>query len=283
MNDRAYITLLKMLPKASLSRAVGIATRLPAPARLHQVATQAFSRAYGVDLGEAERPLQDYPTFGAFFTRRLKDGARPLALGDDTVLSPVDGAVSEVGVATGGRLVQAKGLDYTLAALLADSEKAERFIGGAFATLYLSPRDYHRVHSPLSGRITGYAYVPGSFWPVNPASVRNVPHLFASNERLVTFLDTELGHIALVMVGATCVGRIRASYDDVVTHQGRAGSRVSYAAPQPIARGGELGMFEMGSTVILVFEPGKVSLDPSLAAGARVRVGQAIGSKGGSP
>ncbi len=273
------MALLKLLPKASLSRAVGAATRLPAPASLHRVATQVFSKAYAVDLSEAERPREDYPTFAQFFTRRLKDGARPLEGGEDTVISPVDGAVSEVGIATGGRLVQAKGLDYTLAALLGDPERAERFIGGAFATLYLSPRDYHRVHVPLTGRITGYVYVPGSFWPVNPASVRNVPHLFASNERLVTFLETALGQVAVVMVGATCVGRIRASYDDIVTHEGRAGQRVTYAAAQPMARGEELGMFEMGSTVILAFQPGKVRLDASLVPGAKVRMGQAIGRR----
>ena len=132
MNDRAFISLMRLLPKASLSRAVGVATRLPAPARLHQAAAQVFSKAYRVDLDEAERPLGDYPTFGSFFTRRLKDGARPIVPGDEVVVSPVDGTVSEVGTPAGGRLLQAKGMDYTLAALLADAEQAERFVGGAF-------------------------------------------------------------------------------------------------------------------------------------------------------
>jgi phosphatidylserine decarboxylase len=277
VNDRAFIALMRLVPKASLSRLVGAATRLPAPSRLHQAAAQVFSRAYDVDLHEAERPLSDYPTFGDFFTRRLREGARPVAAGETVVVSPVDGAVSEVGTTAGGRLVQAKGMSYTLAALLADPERAEAFAGGAFATLYLAPRDYHRIHAPLGGQITGYAYVPGAFWPVNPASVRNVPNLFAANERLITFLETPLGQVAVVKVGATCVGRIRAAYDEVVTHRGEPGRQKRYATPIQVKKGDELGAFEMGSTVILCFQPGRVHLDASLTPGAKVRMGQVIG------
>lgn len=280
MNDRAFITLMKLLPKASLSRLVGVATRLPAPAPLHQAAAKVFARAYQVDLAEAERGLDGYATFGDFFARRLREGARPVAAGEQVVVSPVDGTVSEVGLAEEGRLIQAKGMSYTLAALLADAERAEAFAGGAWATLYLAPRDYHRIHAPLSGSITGYSYVPGKFWPVNPSSVRTVPNLFAANERLVTFLQTGLGQVAVVKVGATCVGRIRAAYDDVVTHAGERARAKKYATPIPVQKGGELGAFEMGSTVILCFEPGKVRLDASLAPGVKVRMGQAIGGPG---
>jgi phosphatidylserine decarboxylase len=277
VNDRTFITLMRILPKASLSRLVGVATRLPAPARLHQTAAQLFSRAYRVDLDEAERPISDYPTFGDFFTRRLRDGARPIAPGEDVVISPVDGKVSEVGIAEGGRLIQAKGMSYTLGALLADPEQAEVFNGGAWATLYLAPRDYHRIHAPLSGQITGYTYVPGELWPVNPSSVRTVSNLFAANERLITFMSTHLGQVAVVKVGATCVGRIRAAYDEVVTHQGERGRQKRYAQPLPVKKGDELGVFEMGSTVIVIFEPKKVSLLASLQAGVVVRMGQPIG------
>jgi len=268
---------MKLVPKASLSRLVGVATRLPAPPALHQAAAQIFARAYRVDLDEAEQPISGFRTFGDFFTRKLRPGSRPVAPGDAVVVSPVDGVVSECGLSTEGRLLQAKGMDYTLAALLADPERAEAFAGGAWATIYLAPRDYHRIHAPLGGTITGYAYVPGQFWPVNPSSVRTVPNLFAANERLVTFLSTPLGQVAVVKVGATCVGRIRATYDDVVTHRGDRASEKRYAAPMPVEKGGELGVFEMGSTVILCFEPGKVKFDALMQAGAVLRMGQAIG------
>lgn len=277
MNDRAFISLMKLLPKATLSKLVGVATRLPAPAGLHQTAAGIFARAYGVELDEAEKPISGYATFGDFFARRLKPGARVVDGRAGVIVSPVDGTVSEVGVAEGGRLIQAKGMDYTLAALLADEARAERFRGGAFATIYLAPRDYHRIHAPLGGTITGYSYVPGKFWPVNPASVRTVPGLFAANERLITWLSTEAGEVAVVKVGATCVARIRASYDDVVTHQDQRARAKQYGTPIPVEKGGELGAFEMGSTVILCFEPGKATLDQSLQPGTTLRMGQPVG------
>jgi phosphatidylserine decarboxylase len=197
------------------------------------------------------------------------------------VVSPVDGVVSETGLAVGGKLVQAKGIDYTAAALLADPDLARRLEGGAYATLYLSPKDYHRIHSPLGGRITGWRYVPGQLWPVNPASVRTVPGLFSVNERLVTVLETPVGACAVVAVGATVVGRVRAFYDPSVPHTNLAGAaaqRRDYETPIPVGKGQELGAFEMGSTVILLFEPGRVRLDPRLVPGARVRVGEPVGA-----
>jgi phosphatidylserine decarboxylase len=176
--------------------------------------------------------------------------------------------------------VQAKGIDYTAAALLGDAALARALEGGAWATIYLSPRDYHRIHFPLGGRILGWRYVPGRLWPVNAASVRTVPGLFAVNERLVTVLDTPLGRCAVVAVGATVVGRVRAYYDPTVPHTNarRAAVRArDYEAPLPVEKGQELGAFEMGSTVILLFERGRVRLAPRLVPGARVRVGEPIG------
>jgi phosphatidylserine decarboxylase len=198
------------------------------------------------------------------------------------VVSPVDAVVSETGVARGGRLVQAKGIDYTASALVGDERVGARLDGGRYATLYLSPRDYHRIHFPLSGRVLGWRYVPGKLWPVNPASVRSVPGLFTVNERLVTLLDSPLGLVAIVAVGATVVGRVRATFDpDVpVTNLPGAGARsLDYVSPIPVEKGQELGAFEMGSTVILIFEPGRVALSAALVAGARVRVGEAIGGR----
>src|SRR5690606_24713269 len=156
---------------------------------------------------------------------------------------------------------------------------AARFSGGAYATLYLSPRDYHRIHAPLGGHIVGYSHLPGTLWPVNRPSVRSVPELFAVNERLITYLDTPVGEVAVVAVGATCVGRIRALYDDVVTNEKKPARHHRYETPIPVQKGDEIAVFEMGSTVILVFEPGRVDLDPRLVPGAVVRVGERIGRK----
>ena len=239
----------------------------------------AFARRYRIDLDECG-DLSGFRTFGEFFARPLHDGLRPIAPGEDVVVSPVDAVVSEAGVIRGGRLVQAKGIDYTASALVGDDRVGRKLAGGVYTTLYLSPRDYHRIHFPLGGRVTGWRYVPGKLWPVNPASVRNVPGLFTVNERLVTLLDSPLGLVAIVAVGATVVGRVRATFDPSVPVTNLAGAGAQsrdYATPIPVAKGQELGAFEMGSTVILLFEPGRVDFAPSLVAGARVRVGEPVG------
>ena len=279
MSDRLFIAALGLLPKNALSRAVGALTRWHAPAPVRLAAMRAFARRYGIDLSESP-DLDVYRSFGEFFARPLRPGLRPVAPGEAVVVSPVDAVVSETGVAAAGRLVQAKGIDYPASALLGDAALAARLEGGAYATLYLSPRDYHRIHFPLGGTITGWRYVPGRLWPVNPASVRTVRGLFAVNERLVTVLETPLGRCAVVAVGATIVGRVHAYYDPTVPHTNQRAAPVrgrDYETPIPIAKGAELGAFEMGSTVILLFERGRVRLDPRLAPGARVRVGEAIG------
>ncbi len=279
MNDQLFISALKLLPKNAVSRVAGALTRWSAPAPVRLAAMKAFAARYGIDLSECP-DLEVYRTFGEFFARPLRPGLRPIAPGDTVVVSPVDGVVSEAGTASGGRLVQAKGIDYPVGALVGDEALAQRLQGGAYATIYLSPRDYHRIHFPLGGRITGWRYVPGQLWPVNPASVRSVPGLFTVNERLVTILETPLGACAVVAVGATVVGRVRAFYDPTVPATNLPAATAAardYAAPLPVEKGGELGAFEMGSTVILLFEAGSVRLDPRLAPGARVRVGEPIG------
>ncbi len=277
MNDKAFIAALRLLPKNALSRLVGAATRLPAPGPVRGALMRAFAARYGVDLGECD-DLSTFRTFGEFFARPLRPGLRPIEPGDEVVVSPVDGVVSEAGIASGGRMIQAKGIDYRLQDLLADAAVAARLAGGAYATLYLSPRDYHRIHFPISGRVTGWRYVPGRLWPVNAASVRTLPNLFCVNERLVTLLESPLGLCAAVAVGATVVGRVRAYYDPTVPVTNLIGARPqarTYPEPIPVEKGALLGTFEMGSTVILLFEPGRVRLN--LAAGARVRVGEGIG------
>jgi phosphatidylserine decarboxylase len=281
VGDKAFIAAMRLVPKNALSRLVGAATRLPLPGPVGRRAMSAFARRYRIDLSECGE-LSGFRTFGEFFARPLRPGLRPVAAGDEVVVSPVDAVVSESGLAREGRLVQAKGIDYTLSALVGDEKLGARLAGGAWVTLYLSPRDYHRIHFPLGGRVLGWRYVPGRLWPVNPASVRNVPGLFTVNERLVTLLDSPLGLVAIVAVGATVVGRVRATFDPSVPPTNLAGAQArsrNYETPIPVAKGQELGAFEMGSTVILAFEPGRVGLAPSVVPGARVRMGEAIGGR----
>ncbi|WP_338866248.1 archaetidylserine decarboxylase [Myxococcus stipitatus] len=277
MNDQTFMKLMRLLPKSAVSTVVGMATRVPVPAPVHQAAMRAFARSYNVDMAEAEHPIEHYPTFAQFFTRGLKPGLRPIDPDEKSVVSPVDGRVSQVGYSEHGRCLQAKGIEYTVDELLGDAEAAKPFHGGAWTTIYLSPRDYHRIHAPLAGTITGYAYIPGEFWPVNPASVMNKQSLFCVNERLVTYLQTAAGQCAVVKVGATCVSRIKASYDDITTHTGQPGKVHRYQEGYKVEKGGELGRFEMGSTVILLFEAGRVKWESSLQPEAPLRLGQRIG------
>lgn len=277
MRDRAFLTLLRLLPKSALSSAVGLASRAPAPRSVHRLAMRTFAWKFRVDLEEAELPLSAYGTFAQFFTRRLRPGARPIDLREGVLVSPVDGVVSQLGEVEAGECLQAKGIRFSVERLLDDEEEASQFEGGAFATFYLSPRDYHRIHAPLEGAIQGYTYLPGQLWPVSPVSVRSKRALFCLNERLVTYFATPAGRMALVAVGATCVARIRASYDQLLTHQGGPRSRRRYSAPIPVAKGEEIGQFEMGSTVILLFQRGRARWDSGLSPGAPVRLGRRIG------
>jgi phosphatidylserine decarboxylase len=279
MAELSY-AFLKLLPRNTLSRAVGAACRIPAPRPVMRAVIRTFARKYGVDVSEAERAIDEYPTFTEFFTRRLKAGARPIAPGESVPVSPVDGTVGEIGEIVEGRLLQAKGKHYSLAELFGGpraEEDARPFAGGSFVTVYLAPYNYHRIHAPLGGSITGYVNVPGTLWPVNPVGVRNVDRLFCVNERLTTFLETPRGRCAVVAVGAMNVGRIRAVYDDVVTNvrRTRAVQRKDYDKPIPVEKGGELAIFEMGSTVVVVFAPG-IEPRSDLVPGGAVKLGERL-------
>jgi phosphatidylserine decarboxylase len=279
MDQQTFMTLMRLVPKSALSNVVGMATRFPAPASMHHAAIRVFAKRYNVNLDEAELPIEDYPTLGQFFTRRLKPGMRTIDTAKDAIVSPVDGAVSQVGNIFCGDCLQAKGITFPVGKLLGDPKEADTFEDGSFATLYLAPKDYHRIHSPIEGEITGYTYLPGAFWPVNPASVNTTDALFAINERLVTYLKTDLGRVAVVAVGATCVSRIHATYDAILTHTNQPARSHKYERPIAIERGGELGMFEMGSTVILLFEKGKIAWDKKLTPDQPVRLGERIGRR----
>ncbi len=272
---RGLLTFLKLVPKNALSRIVGGFLRGPWPRSVHRAIVRWFVRRYGVAVEESEHPPEHYETFNAFFTRRLRPGARPVA-GGEVLVSPCDGRLGQSGRIEDGRALQAKGRPYSVAQLLGDDGLAQTFAGGSYLTLYLAPSDYHRVHAPVDGRIREARHIPGTLWPVNPPAVESIEDLFAVNERVVTVIDSAYGQVAVVMVGATCVGRIRMRYDEIVSNAGTKHGHRIYDPPIPIERGQELGVFEMGSTVVLLLEAG-VFEATALETGRTVRMGEALG------
>jgi phosphatidylserine decarboxylase len=276
LNARLVTELIRVAPKRSWSTALGWLARRPLPRPVRARFLTTYARLFGIDLDEVELPLEEYGTLDAFFTRRLRAGARPADPEPATAVSPVDGEVLEHGTIAGDRLLQAKGCEYSLAALLADEDEARRFVDGEYLTLYLAPRDYHRIHAPVAGAVVGCRHVPGRFFPVNARAVCDVDGLYTVNERLVTFLDADCGRVAVVSVAALGVGHITAAYDEEIhTHARRCAGVRTYAPPRPVQRGDEIGIFHLGSTVIVLFEPGRARLRP-FTRGERVRCGAAI-------
>jgi phosphatidylserine decarboxylase len=271
-----------LLPHHAVTALVHRATRVRNPF-WKDLWIRTFLRIYGVDLGEALEPdPHAYPDFNAFFTRALRPGVRPVTEAPGAVACPVDGVVSQAGVIRDGRIVQAKGREFSAQELLGGSaEHAEPFAGGRFATLYLSPRDYHRVHMPLTGRLTAMVYVPGRLFGVGAHTARAIPNVYARNERVAALFATEAGPMAVVLVGAMFVAAIETAWAGLVTPpRGREVRITDYSsAPEPVVlpRGAELGRFNMGSTVIVLYGRDRVEWAPWLAAGARVRTGQGIG------
>jgi phosphatidylserine decarboxylase len=264
----------------ALSRATGHLADARLPRFALQPLLRLYVRAFGVDLDEAKGPLDSFDSFNAFFTRRLREGVRPVARGAGVVVSPCDARLSVIGpVPAEGRLEQVKGSTYSMDALLGSAEDAAPFRRGSHATLYLSPAMYHRVHSPVDGRVVAWRYVPGRLFPVNGAGVRSVPGLFTRNERVALFLDTEAhGPVAVVLVGAANVGRMSLAFTDLVTNRGRPAGRTVPAIPVTVGRGDEIGTFNLGSTVVLLLaDPG---LLPVATAGDLVRMGQALWRRG---
>jgi phosphatidylserine decarboxylase len=274
---RAERLLVRLASPPALSRLAGLAADLRLPGPLLRLAIRAYVRAYSVDLSEAAAPLQAFATFNEFFTRRLRASARPVDAAPDVVVSPSDSRLQSLGtMPADGRLEQIKGIRYTLEALLGDAGEAARFAAGVHATLYLSPSMYHRVHAPVDGRIVRWRSIPGRLYPVNAPAVRQVDGLFTVNERVVVRVESDrFGPVAVVMVGATNVGRISLAFADHVTNSGRGARDVVPQPSIPVARGAELGAFNLGSTVVLlVADPG---LEPASArVGELVKMGQAL-------
>jgi phosphatidylserine decarboxylase len=271
-----------LLPHHLLSRLLSRLTHARAGA-VKNFLIRGFSRLYHINLDEAasSNPA-DYEHFNAFFTRALKPGVRPMEGGEKVVVSPVDGTVSQCGLIEDGRIFQAKGRSYTTRQLLGgDARLAELFEGGEFATIYLSPTDYHRIHMPLDGTLHEMVHVPGRLFSVSPATTRIIPGLFARNERVVTLFDTEAGPMAMVLVGAIFVASVETVWGGVITPP--AGKKVrswDYRGsdqPTVLTKGEEMGRFNMGSTVVLLFPKGKCQWDGVATHGTHLQLGQAIG------
>ncbi|MBL4834254.1 MAG: phosphatidylserine decarboxylase [Pseudomonas sp.] len=280
MRDRLFIIMQYLLPQHLLSRLAGCIADCKWP-WLKNAFIGWFAKRYQVDMSEAveERPTA-YGSFNDFFTRALKDGARPLDPAPESVLCPADGAISQLGAIEHGRIFQAKGQSFsTLELLGGNPEHAALFQGGQFATVYLSPRDYHRVHMPLGGVLREMIYVPGKLFSVNRNTAENVPELFARNERVVCLFDTEAGPMAVVLVGAMIVASVETPWAGLVTPPRRElrAQRYGQAAPT-LARGEEMGRFKLGSTAIVLFGPGRTHWEDSLQAGDAVRMGQRMGA-----
>ena len=265
-----------LLPKGALTRFAGKVAQAERGARTTRL-IRWFVARYGVDMSEAAEPdIAAYASFNDFFTRALKDGARAIAQAD--LVCPVDGAISQFGRIRGDMIFQAKGHDYSTRALLGgDAELATAFDDGHFATLYLSPKDYHRIHMPCAGRLRRMVHVPGALFSVNPTTARGVPGLFARNERVVCVFDGSAGAFALVLVGATIVGSMATVWHGVVNPP-RPGTvrewRYDDAAPIVLAQGAEMGRFLLGSTVVLLFPADGLQFNPAWMPGGSVRMGQ---------
>ena len=249
-----------------------------------------FVLKYQVNMGEAANPdIASYATFNAFFTRALKPGARPIASAD--LVCPVDGAISQFGAIERDQIFQAKGHSYSTTAVVGgDAALAAQFENGSFATLYLSPRDYHRIHMPCDGRLTRMIYVPGDLFSVNPITARGVPGLFARNERVVCVFDSARGPFVLILVGATIVGSMATVWHGVVNPpRGKAVRTWDYPDSQPaitLKKGDEMGRFLLGSTVVMLFPESQVAplqFNPEWAAGYSIRLGEAMAAQALNP
>lgn len=279
--EKIFILLQTIVPQHLLSRCTGALADFHHPVWLKNWLIRQFIKVFKVDMSEAAEPdYTSYACFNDFFTRPLREGARPLAAAD--ILCPADGAISQLGSITDGQLLQAKGRYFSTEDLLGgDAGRAASFNGGQFATIYLSPKDYHRVHMPVAGRLIATRYIPGQLFSVNGVTADNVDRLFARNERLVCHFETEHGPMAMVLVGAMIVAGIETVWAGPVAPPPRRPVTVDYAklpAPMELAQGEEMGRFALGSTVILLFPEGVMSFDERYGAGTLTRMGEKLGS-----
>lgn len=273
---KAAKMVLASLPQNHISRLAGKFAR----SKFSKKIVKRYAEHFKINVSEAEKNLEEYEHLTDFFIRKLKKGMRIIDSSSDSIVSPVDGTISEFGLIHNDTLIQAKGIDYTTTQLLGNSKMAERFRDGTFITIYLSPSDYHRIHVPLAGKGVSYTYIPGRLFPVNQIGVNNVKGLFARNERLISYLETDAGLVAMVKVGAFIVGSVKVNYHEEATTNPTHRIPVSRDInPMPFyEKGDEIGWFEFGSTVILLFEKDQMNLLPGLATGQKVKMGERIGT-----
>ena len=274
LKKKVFIQAQQLVPQQKLSRIVGKVAASENPL-IKNAVIQAFKAKYGIDMSIAEQQnALKFKSFNEFFTRGLKDGIRAIDARSNSIVSPADGAISQIGKIAAGDIFQAKGQSFSVEKLVGDPQLAAPFKNGEFATVYLSPRDYHRVHMPYSGTLTETLYIPGELFSVNQTTAENIPGLFARNERMVCLFDTDLGRMAVVLVGAMIVAGI----ETVATGKVKPTGRLELQHHQlTLEKGAELGRFYLGSTAIVLFEHNKVQWDQAFGANSTVSMGQALG------
>ncbi|HNX25332.1 MAG TPA: archaetidylserine decarboxylase [Spirochaetota bacterium] len=278
-NTKFKILIFKILPKGFISRIFGYTSLIPLPQGLMKKIIAWYSVKYGVNLAEAEIPAEGFKNLNKFFTRTLKSGSRKIDEDKKSVVAATDSRVDQYGDITDDNILQAKGVDYSLRDLIPSIE-AEKFINGKYITLYLSPGDYHRIHSPVSGKITGFFNIPGKLYTVQEFMVKGFKGLFAVNERLITYIETDNGAVAVCKIGAINVGKISLSYDHSVTNKffRNKNEKIYDEDKMPqVKKGDEIGIFNLGSTVIILFEEGMVKFN-DLKDGQMVKMGEKIGT-----
>jgi phosphatidylserine decarboxylase len=279
MKTMLFIFAQYILPQHLLSRLVGKIAASEQP-WIKNTFIKHFIKHYDVNMAEAEtESYYEFKNFNAFFTRALKADARTIDDNVSAIACPADGEVSQLGTINNGNIFQAKGQHYTAEKLLADKALADQFDGGQFATVYLSPKDYHRVHMPIDGTLKSMTYVPGQLFSVNGTTAENVPELFARNERLIALFDTEVGPVAMVLVGAMIVAGIETVWDGQVAPPPKTPKTVSYDHNEKIVltKGEEMGRFMLGSTVIMLFPKNTVEFLQDFEAGTGTRMGEQFG------
>ncbi len=274
LKKQIFIQAQRVVPQQQLSRVVGKVAASENPV-VKNIAIQAFKAKYGIDLSVAQQTnALKYKSFNEFFTRALKDGVREVDASTDAIVCPADGAISQIGTVKAGDIFQAKGQSFSVEKLIGDPQLAAPFKDGQFATVYLSPRDYHRVHMPFAGTLTETLYIPGELFSVNQTTAENIPGLFARNERMVCLFDTELGRMAVVLVGAMIVAGI----ETVATGKVKPTGRLELNHHDLVLeKGAELGRFYLGSTAIVLFEQDKMQWDAQFKANSVVVMGEALG------
>ncbi len=262
--------ILKFLPRKLISRVAGVLASIEYPSFIFQAFLKNFVQSNKIDASEFELPLSEFKSFNQFFVRDLKASARPI---EDGIVSPVDGAIQSVQVAENGVCLQVKGINYTVDELIGEEVSQSDFVPGEVYTLYLAPRDYHHIHVPVDSVVKERIHVPGTLWPVNDWSINNIPKVFCVNERIVLRMDSEVGEYFLVMVGATNVGSIGLTFEDLRTNKPGLSYSKKKLDDVKLAKGERAGTFYLGSTVVLVFGAGKTS---SVKNEGEIKLGQVL-------